>query len=74
MKSFVDVLKAKHNVTKFMLATSEFKNELRDNYRNNLRSESIWIEIELDISKLKNDISDAELASDELRSQFMLEF
>ncbi|PCS08653.1 hypothetical protein RU86_GL001037 [Lactococcus piscium] len=57
-----------------MLATSEFKNELRDNYRNNLRSESIWIEIELDISKLKNDISDAELASDELRSQFMLEF
>lgn len=77
MKSFVDALKAKHNVTKFMLATSEFKNELRDYYRDNLKSDSIWIEIELDIVKLKNDISDAELATDEvdeLRKQFMIEF
>lgn len=77
MKIFVDALKVKHNVTKFMLATSEFKNELRDYYRNNLKSESIWIEIELDIVKLKNNIENAELATDEvdeLRSQFMLEF
>lgn len=77
MKSFVDTLKVKHNVTKFMLATSEFKNELRDYYRNNLKSESIWIEIELDIVKLKNNIENAELASDEvneLRKQFMIEF
>lgn len=60
-----------------MLATSEFKNELRDYYRDNLKSESIWIEIELDITKLKNDIKYAELATDELdelRKQFMLEF
>lgn len=77
MKSFVDALKVKHNVTKFMLANSEFKNELRDYYRDNLKSESIWIEIELDIVKLKNDVNNAKLATDEvdeLRSQFMLEF
>lgn len=77
MKSFVDALKAKHNVTKFMLSTNEFKNELRDYYRNNLKSESIWIEIELDIVQLKNDIDNAELSTyelDELRSQFMSEF
>lgn len=77
MKNFVDALKVKHNVTKFMLATNEFKNELRDYYRDNLKSESIWIEIELDIVKLKNDVNNAKLATDEvdeLRSQFMLEF
>ena len=77
MKIFVDALKVKHNVTKFMLATSEFKNELRDYYRNNLKSESIWIEIELDIVKLKNDINNVESVTDEvdeLRKQFMLEF
>ncbi|MCJ1994957.1 hypothetical protein GYN24_10235, partial [Lactococcus piscium] len=77
MKIFVDALKVKHNVTKFMLATNEFKNELRDYYRDNLKSESIWIEIELDIVQLKNDIDNAELSTyelDELRSQFMSEF
>lgn len=77
MKSFVDALKAKHNVTKFMYANSEFKNELRDYYRDNLKSDSIWIEIELDIAKLKNDIAEVEISDDELeelRKQFMIEF
>ncbi len=77
MKQFVNELKIKHNVTKFMFANAEFKNELRDYYRDNLKSDSIWIEIELDISKIKNEIVEGEISDDEvneLRSQFMIEF
>lgn len=77
MKSFVDSLKAKHNVTKFMFANAEFKNELREWYHDKLKSKNIWVEIELDISKIKNEIVEGEISDnelEELRSQFMTEF
>ncbi|NLJ05661.1 MAG: hypothetical protein GX435_08190 [Exilispira sp.] len=77
MKQFVNELKIKHNVTKFMFANAEFKNELRKWYHDNLKSQNIWIEIELDIAKLKNDIAEVEISDNELadlRTEFMTEF
>ena len=75
MKSFVEGLKAKYNVTKFQVANVEFKNELRNWYRDHLKSEAIWVEIELDINEIN--VEQIELNSkefDELRSDFMTEF
>jgi hypothetical protein len=39
MKSFVESLKEKYNVKKFQVANVEFKNELRNWYRDHLKSE-----------------------------------
>lgn len=75
MKSFVEGLKAKYNVTKFQVANVEFKNELRNFYRDHLKSEAIWVEIELDINEIN--VEQIELNSkelNELRNQFMTEF
>ena len=75
MKSFVESLKEKYNVKKFQIANVEFKNELRNFYRDNLKSESIWVEIELDINEInveQVDLQSKEL--DKLRNQFMTEF
>ena len=75
MKSFVEGLKAKYNVTKFQVANVEFKNELRNWYRDHLKSNSIWVEIELDINEIN--VEQVELNSkelDKLRSDFMTEF
>ena len=75
MKSFVEGLKAKYNVTKFQVANVEFKNELRNWYRDHLKSEAVWVEIELDINEIN--VEQIELNSkeiDELRSDFMTEF
>ena len=75
MKSFVEGLKAKYNVTKFQVANVEFKNELRNWYRDHLKSEAIWVEIELDINEIN--VEQVELNSkelDKLRNQFMTEF
>lgn len=75
MKSFVEGLKAKYNVTKFQVANVEFKKELRNFYRVHLKSESIWVEIELDINEIN--VEQVELNSkelDKLRSDFMTEF
>ena len=75
MKSFVEGLKAKYNVTKFQVANVEFKNELRNFYRDHLKSEAIWVEIELDINEIN--VEQVELNSkelDKLRNQFMTEF
>ena len=75
MKSFVEGLKAKYNVTKFQVGNVEFKNELRNFYRDHLKSEAIWVEIELDINEIN--VEQVELNSkelDKLRNQFMTEF
>lgn len=75
MKSFVEGLKAKYNVTKFQVGNVEFKNELRNFYRDHLKSEAIWVEIELDINEIN--VEQIELNSkelNELRNQFMTEF
>ncbi|WP_312185221.1 hypothetical protein [Pseudolactococcus raffinolactis] len=75
MKSFVESLKEKYNVKKFQVANFEFKNELRNWYRDHLKSEAIWVEIELDINEIN--VEQIELNSkeiDELRSDFMTEF
>ena len=75
MKSFVESLKEKYNVKKFQVANVEFKKELRNFYRVHLKSESIWVEIELDINEIN--VEQIELNSkeiDELRSDFMTEF
>ena len=75
MKSFVEGLKAKYNVTKFQVANVEFKNELRNWYRDHLKSEAVWVEIELDINEIN--VEQVELNSkelDKLRSDFMTEF
>ncbi|ATC60547.1 hypothetical protein [Pseudolactococcus raffinolactis] len=75
MKSFVESLKEKYNVKKFQVANVEFKNELRNWYRDHLKSEAIWVEIELDINEIN--VEQIELNSkeiDELRSDFMTEF
>ena len=75
MKSFVEGLKAKYNVTKFQVANVGFKKELRNWYRDHLKSEAIWVEIELDINEInveQVDLQSKEL--DKLRSDFMTEF
>ena len=75
MKSFVEGLKAKYNVTKFQVANFGFKKELRNWYRDHLKSEAIWVEIELDINEIN--VEQVELNSkelDKLRNQFMTEF
>lgn len=75
MKSFVESLKEKYNVKKFQVANVEFKNELRNWYRDHLKSEAIWVEIELDINEInveQVDLQSKEL--DKLRSDFMTEF
>lgn len=75
MKSFVESLKEKYNVKKFQVANVEFKNELRNWYRDHLKSNSIWVEIELDINEInveQVDLQSKEL--DKLRSDFMTEF
>ena len=75
MKSFVESLKEKYNVKKFQVANIEFKNELRNWYRDHLKSEAIWVEIELDINEIN--VEQIELNSkelNELRNQFMTEF
>ena len=75
MKSFVESLKEKYNVKKFQIADVEFKNELRNWYRDHLKSNSIWVEIELDINEInveQVDLQSKEL--DKLRSDFMTEF
>lgn len=75
MKSFVESLKEKYNVKKFQVANFEFKNELRNWYRDHLKSEAIWVEIELEINEIN--VEQIELNSkeiDELRSDFMTEF
>ena len=62
-------------MTKFQVANVEFKKELRNFYRDHLKSEAIWVEIELDINEIN--VEQIELNSkelNELRNQFMTEF